>query len=57
LPVIAPVKSVPRLVVVKDFSGHGFRIGPAAGQLTANLVAGERPIVDPAALRFERYSN
>jgi len=57
VPVIAPVKSVPGLVVATGFSGHGFGIGPAAGRLAADLVTGETPIVDPAPFRFERFSD
>lgn len=57
VPVIAPVRSVPGLVVATGFSGHGFGIGPAAGRLAADLVTGEAPIVDPAPFRFERFSD
>ena len=55
VPVISPVKSLPGLIVSTGFSGHGFGIGPGAGRLTADLVTGERPAVDPAAFRYERF--
>lgn len=55
IPVIAPVQSLPGLVLATGFSGHGFGIGPAAGRLVADLVTGGTPIVDPTAFRYERF--
>ena len=55
IPVISTVKSLPGLVVATGFSGHGFGIGPGAGRLAADLVAGDTPIVDTAAFRYERF--
>jgi glycine/D-amino acid oxidase-like deaminating enzyme len=55
IPVISTVKSLPGLVISTGFSGHGFGIGPGAGRLTADLVSGDRPIVDIAAFRYERF--
>ncbi|MGG6895013.1 MULTISPECIES: NAD(P)/FAD-dependent oxidoreductase [Rhizobium] len=54
IPVIAPVRSRPGLFIASGFSGHGFGIGPAAGQLAADLIRGDRPCVDPAPYRYER---
>lgn len=54
LPVISPVDAYPGLVLATGFSGHGFGIGPAAGQLVANLISGESPIVDPHPFRYGR---
>ncbi len=54
LPVISRVTQVPGLTVACGFSGHGFGTSPAAGQLAADLVCGESPIVDPAPYRLER---
>lgn len=54
LPVIARVTKVPGLTVASGFSGHGFGTSPAAGQLAADLVSGQAPIVDPAPYRLER---
>lgn len=53
-PVIAPIADIPGLVVATGFSGHGFGTGPAAGHLAADLISGDRPIVDPSPYRFER---
>jgi glycine/D-amino acid oxidase-like deaminating enzyme len=54
VPVIGPVQSVPGFFLASGFSGHGFGIGPAAGRLMADLVAGDAPLVDPHPFRFER---
>lgn len=53
-PVIDHVKSIPGLTVATGFSGHGFGTGPAAGQLSADLISGVEPIIDPAPYRFNR---
>lgn len=57
VPVISTVDTLPGLVVATGFSGHGFGIGPAAGRLTADLVTGATPIVDPTDFRFSRFSD
>jgi glycine/D-amino acid oxidase-like deaminating enzyme len=57
VPVISPVDQVPGFFIATGFSCHGFGIGPAAGRLVADLVTGDRPIVDPAAFRFSRFTD
>lgn len=54
-PVIGAVPGVPGLTVASGFSGHGFGTSPAAGQLAADLLSGEAPLIDPAPYRFERF--
>jgi glycine/D-amino acid oxidase-like deaminating enzyme len=56
VPVIGPVRSLPGLFVATGFSGHGFGIGPGAGRLAADLVAGDPTIVDAAPFTLERFS-
>ncbi|MBW4090387.1 MAG: FAD-binding oxidoreductase [Proteobacteria bacterium] len=56
VPVIAPVAGVPGFFLASGFSGHGFGIGPGAGRLMADLVAGDPPIVDPAPFRLDRFA-
>jgi glycine/D-amino acid oxidase-like deaminating enzyme len=56
VPVIAPVQALPGFYLASGFSGHGFGIGPAAGRLIADLVAGDNPLVDPTPFRFERLA-
>ncbi|WP_043339346.1 NAD(P)/FAD-dependent oxidoreductase [Belnapia moabensis] len=54
VPVIAPVGALPGLFLSTGYSGHGFGIGPGAGQLAADLILGRTPAVDPAPFRYER---
>jgi len=54
VPVISPVEAIPGFFLATGFSGHGFGIGPGAGKLAADLVAGETPIVDPHPFRYSR---
>jgi glycine/D-amino acid oxidase-like deaminating enzyme len=54
VPVISAVDKLPGLHVSAGFSGHGFGIGPAAGRLAADIVAGDSPIVDPHPYRYSR---
>src|SRR5690349_10412247 len=56
VPVIGEVPSLPGFFLATGFSGHGFGIGPGAGRLAADLVAGDAPVVDPAPFRFGRFS-
>jgi glycine/D-amino acid oxidase-like deaminating enzyme len=57
LPVISPVEGEEGFFIATGFSGHGFGISPAAGQLCADLVTGDTPIVDPSPFRFSRFSD
>jgi len=57
VPVISGVDAIPGFFIATGFSGHGFGIGPGAGRLMADLVAGDPPIVDPAPFRFSRFTD
>jgi len=54
VPVISAVDALPGFYISSGFSGHGFGIGPAAGQLMADLLTGARPLVDPKPYRLQR---
>lgn len=54
IPVISAVDSLPGLYLSTGYTGHGFGIGPAAGRLAADIVAGDPPIVDPYPYRYSR---
>jgi glycine/D-amino acid oxidase-like deaminating enzyme len=56
VPVIDQVGHIPGFFVATGFSGHGFGIGPGAGRLMADLVAGDRPVVDPTPFRLGRFA-
>ncbi len=57
LPVIDGQAGPRGLLVAAGFSGHGFGIGPAAGQMIAQLVHGENPAVDLAAFSLARFAS
>jgi glycine/D-amino acid oxidase-like deaminating enzyme len=57
IPVISPVDSVPGFFIATGFSGHGFGIGPGAGKLVADMVAGDPTLVDPAPFRLTRFTD
>jgi glycine/D-amino acid oxidase-like deaminating enzyme len=55
VPVIDQVAHMPGFFIATGFSGHGFGIGPGAGRLMADLVAGNTPVVDPKPFRLARF--
>ncbi len=55
IPVISAAEHIPGLFVSTGYSGHGFGIGPGAGRLTADLVSGHAPLVDPTPFRLDRF--
>ena len=54
IPVISPLNAIPGFHIASGFSGHGFGIGPGAGQLMADLVTGATPAIDPAVFDISR---
>jgi glycine/D-amino acid oxidase-like deaminating enzyme len=57
VPYISAIGDLPGLTVATGFSGHGFGIGPGAGQLAAELATGHTPSVDAAPFRASRFSD
>jgi glycine/D-amino acid oxidase-like deaminating enzyme len=57
IPVISPVDALPGFFIATGFSGHGFGIGPGAGKLVADMVAGDPTLVDPAPFRLTRFAD
>ncbi|MEZ5658265.1 MAG: FAD-binding oxidoreductase [Burkholderiaceae bacterium] len=55
VPVIDRVAAIPGLTLATGFSGHGFGLGPGAGLLTAQIVAGREPCVPPEPFRLARF--
>ncbi|RMU50451.1 Oxidoreductase, FAD-binding protein [Pseudomonas savastanoi pv. nerii] len=55
VPGIGEIASLPGLVLAAGFSGHGFGIGPGAGDLIADIVSGVAPIVDPKPYHPDRF--
>lgn len=54
IPVISSVEELPGFFLATGFSGHGFALGPGAGQLAAEIVTGATPSVDPRPYRYSR---
>ena len=57
VPVIDQTPGLAGLVIATGFSGHGFALGPGAGQLAAELATGTEPLVDPAPFRLDRFGS
>ncbi|RKR07641.1 glycine/D-amino acid oxidase-like deaminating enzyme [Kushneria sinocarnis] len=56
VPVIDAIDTLPGFHLATGFSGHGFGTAPGAGQLMADLVTGNTPLVDPTPYRFSRFA-
>jgi glycine/D-amino acid oxidase-like deaminating enzyme len=57
VPYISRIADVPGLTVATGFSGHGFGIGPGAGQRAAELATDSTPSVDATPFRASRFSD
>jgi glycine/D-amino acid oxidase-like deaminating enzyme len=57
IPVISAVDTMPGFYIATGFSGHGFGIGPGAGRLVADMVAGGPTLVDPTPFRLSRFTD
>jgi glycine/D-amino acid oxidase-like deaminating enzyme len=57
VPYISRIGDLPGLTVATGFSGHGFGIGPGAGQLAAQLAIDQTPTVDATPFRASRFSD
>ena len=56
LPVMTQAPSLAGLYIATGFSGHGFGIGPAAGETMADLIQGKTPAIDLSAFRLDRFN-
>lgn len=52
---IGAAGALPGFVYATGFSGHGFLLGPAVGEVVAQLVRGETPTVDVSDLDVGRF--
>jgi D-amino-acid dehydrogenase len=55
MPVIGPAPRHRDLWFAFGHAHHGLTLGPVTGRLVAELVCGEKPFVDPAPYRAERF--
>ena len=54
--VIGSARDLPRFFYATGFSGHGFLLGPAVGEVVRDLVLDRRPVVDVSAFSAERFT-
>lgn len=55
LPVIGPAPDRDNLWFAFGHGHQGFTMGPVTGQLIAEMITGEKPVVDPSPYRPERF--
>ncbi|AGL02284.1 NAD(P)/FAD-dependent oxidoreductase [Desulfoscipio gibsoniae] len=55
VPVLSKVDEIPGLFLACGFSGHGYGISPAVGQVMAELVIHDRPSLSLDAFRYDRF--
>jgi D-amino-acid dehydrogenase len=55
LPIIGPIRSQPHLWGAFGHAHQGFTLGPTTGRLTAEMMTGDQPFVDPSPFRAERF--
>jgi len=55
MPVIGPAPRHAKLWFAFGHAHHGLTLGPVTGRLIAEMVCGERPFVDPAPYRADRF--
>jgi sarcosine oxidase subunit beta len=54
---IGEATHVSRFIYATGFSGHGFLLGPAVGEVLRDLVMGRSPVVDVSGFDVERFKN
>jgi len=53
---IGELEEVPRFLYATGFSGHGFLMGPAVGEVVRDLYLGRKPVVDVSSLDARRFA-
>ncbi|WP_223475441.1 NAD(P)/FAD-dependent oxidoreductase [Oricola indica] len=56
LPVVGPAPGMAGLWLHFGHAHHGFTLGPATGELTAQMMTGETPFCDPAPYSPQRFT-
>jgi sarcosine oxidase subunit beta len=57
LPILDQVSNIEGLIIASGFSGHGFGIGPAVGDILADLTLQKAPKWPIEAFRYDRFQN
>ncbi len=55
-PVLGAVGDIPGMYVAAGFSGHGFKLSPALGEVLADVICGEPPSIDINVFRLSRFA-
>jgi sarcosine oxidase, subunit beta len=55
-PILGPCPGIDGLYLAVGWSGHGFKLSPAVGEVVAAEITGRTPPVDVSELRPERFS-
>jgi sarcosine oxidase subunit beta len=55
-PIVGEAPGVAGLHLALAWSGHGFKLSPAVGEVVAAQVVGDEPVIDVRALRPERFA-
>lgn len=55
-PILGPCPGVDGLYLALGWSGHGFKLSPAVGEVAAAEVTGRTPPIDVSELRAERFA-
>jgi len=56
-PVLGAVEGIRGLYLAAGFSGHGFKLSPALGEVLASLIAGDVPPIDVSMFRLSRFAD
>ena len=55
MPILGPAGGVEGFLVCAGFSGHGFCLGPCAGELMAEWIVDGKPALDLSAFAWQRF--
>lgn len=55
--IVGEAEGVSRFLYATGFSGHGFLMGPAIGEVMRDLYLGRTPVVDVTAFDVKRFAN
>lgn len=55
-PMLGPVEGIDGLFIAAGFSGHGFKLSPALGEVLAAQILGEQPPIDVSMFRLSRFA-
>jgi len=55
-PILGSVEGIEGLFLAAGFSGHGFKLSPALGEVLAAMLVGERPSIDLSAFHLSRFA-